>query len=88
MAQLSGGSASTLPAKWRRYLVARLERYVQNGAVIRMAGFTLSKNRKKIKNSDNIYGFAINIIYKKNSTICISRFFGRGQGRREIIFRM
>ena len=49
---------------------------------------SLSKNRNKTKISDNIYGFAINRIYKKNSTICISRFFCEGQGRREIIFRM
>ena len=34
------GPARTLPAKWRRYPVARLERYMQNGTVIWMAGFT------------------------------------------------
>ena len=63
MALLSGGPASMLPAKWRRYPVARLERYVQNGAIIRMADFThrLSKSRKKLF-SYNIYGFAINRI--------------------------
>ena len=91
MAPLSGGPARTLLTKCRRYPAARLERYVQNVAVIRMAGFThgpLSKNRKKLLFfSYNIYGFAINRIYK-NSTICISRFFSGGQGRQEIIFRM
>ena len=40
MAPLSGGPARMLPAKWRHYLGARLERYLQNGAVIRMPGFT------------------------------------------------
>ena len=48
----------------------------------------IPKNIFKILFSYNIYGFAINRIYKKNSTICVSRFFGGGQGRREIIFRM
>ena len=36
----SGGPARTLPGKWRRYPAVRLERYLQNGTVIRMAGFT------------------------------------------------
>ena len=85
MAPLSGDQATTLPAKWHRYPGGRLERYLQNGAVIRMADFTHKTRKKKI--SYNIYGFAINRIYSKNSTICISRFFGGGQGRREIIFR-
>ena len=35
----------------------------------------LFKNRKSTFFSYNIYGFAINRICKKNSTICISRFF-------------
>ena len=89
MAPLSGGPARTPPAKWRRFLETRLERYLQNGAVIRMAGFThLCKNRRKKFFLYNIYGFPINRIYNKNSTICISRLFGGDQGHREIIFRM
>ena len=57
-----------LHAKWRCYLAARLEHYVQNGAVIWMAGFTHRpsvSNRKKYVVSYNIYGFAINRIYQK-----------------------
>ena len=68
MAPLSGGPARTLPAKWRRYPAARLERYLQHGAVIRMVGFThrlCLKMKKKTIFSYNIYGFAINRIYKK-----------------------
>ena len=34
------GSGYKLFAKWRRYPRSRLDRYLQNGAVIRMAGFT------------------------------------------------
>ena len=80
MAPLSGGPARTLPAKWRRYPAARLERYLQNGAVIRMVGFThrlsVRKMEKIWKNnfSYNIYGFAINRIYKKNYNMYISVF--------------
>ena len=80
MAPLSGGPTRTLPAKWRRYPAARLERYLQNGAIIRMAGFThrpLPKNRKNNFFSYNIYGFAINRIYKKNSTISAFRWESR-----------
>ena len=44
------GSGYKLFVKWHHYPGARLERYLQNGAVIRMVGFThrpLSKNRGK-----------------------------------------
>ena len=50
-----------IPGNWDHQPVARI--------------YTLSKNRKK-KFSYNIDGFAINRIYTRNSTICISRFFG------------
>ena len=66
----------------------QLECYLQNGAVIRMPGFALRIKILKKLNSYDIYGFAINIIYKQNSTICTSHFSEGGQGRREIIFRM
>ena len=81
MVPLSGGPARTLPAKWRRYLGARLERNLQNGAIIWMAGFThskrvniLFKNRNAIFFSYNIYGFAINRVYKKLYNMYISVF--------------
>ena len=48
----------------------------------------LFKNRKQNIICYDIYGCTTNRIYNKNSTICISRFFGGGQGRREINFRM
>ena len=50
MAPLSGSPARILPAKWRCYPDSRLY---------------ISKNRKKNFFSYNIYGFAINRIYKK-----------------------
>ena len=59
---------------------ARLERYLPNGAVIRMPSFThsfthlLSKNRKEIVFSYDIYGFAINRIYKQLYNMYISVF--------------
>ena len=93
------GSGYKLFVKWCRYPGARLERYLQNGTVIRrpgqratckMAPLTrspalhigpLCKNKTKTKkNSYNIYGFAINRIYKKTLQ-CISQFFGGGQSR-------
>ena len=67
MVPLSGGPARTLPAKWRRY-----PGYGYN-ANCKMAPLSvwlalqigpLPKNSKK-KSSYNIYGFAINRIYKK-----------------------
>ena len=72
-----------LTAKWRRYPGARLERYLQNVAVIRMAGFIhrpSCKNRKKIPY--NIYGFTINRIYKKNFNMYISFFLVRSRSLR------
>ena len=57
-----------LTAKWRRYPGAWLERNLQNGSVIRMAGFThrLCLNIGEIFfYSYDIYSFAINRIYKK-----------------------
>ena len=43
------GSGYTFFVKWHRYLGSRLERYLQNGAVIQMPGFThSSKIEKKV----------------------------------------
>ena len=67
MAPLFEGTARTLPAKWRRY--------------IQIPGFAHIKIEKKYFVSYDIYGFAINRIYKRTSTICISLFFGGGWSR-------
>ena len=64
-------SGYTFFVKWHRYLGARLERNLQNGAVIRMPGFTHSLKKNsfclKIENQYffyyDIYGFAIIKIY-------------------------
>ena len=77
MAPLSGSPARALRAKWRRYPDGRL--YSQSLCL---------KLEKIFVFSYNIYDFAINRIYTKNSTICISWFFVGGQVRWEIIFRM
>ena len=53
-----------------------LERNLQNGAVIRMAGFTHSLEIEKKMFSYNIYGFAINRIYKKPLQYVYLGFYG------------
>ena len=59
------GSRYKVCAKWRRYPGARLERYLQNGAVIRMPGFFCLEIEEIYFFSYDIFGFAINRIYKK-----------------------
>ena len=79
---------------------ARLERYLQNGAVIRWLGYNatckmvplsgwlalhigpLSKIEKKLFFSYDIYGFAINRIYKKDYIMYISVFQSESRSSR------
>ena len=56
------GPARTLPAKWRRYPAARLERYLQNGAVIRMASFTHKLSICLKIEEKNIYFLIISMV--------------------------
>ena len=59
------GSGYKLFVKWCRYPGVRLERYLQNGSVIRIASFAhCLKIEKNYFFSYNIYGFAINRMYK------------------------
>ena len=64
MAPLSGGPARTLPAKWHRYSDARLYTV------------TCLKIEGKQIFSYDIYGFAINRIYKKKLQYVYLGFFG------------
>ena len=65
MAPISGEPAGVQLASSHQYMGARLERYLQNGAVIRIPVLhigPLFKIRKSM--SYDIYGFAINRIQK------------------------